>query len=105
MQIPQLLRVDILGYDLTGASVVEKTVEYRELYNLTQGLVVIEDIDIFAYCLDTNKMVNGECLVIVWDNNAGYENVEAENFISFLSIRLEEKKENWEEDEDWEDEE
>ncbi len=96
---------NILGYDLISASVVEKTKEYRELYNLTEGLVVIEDIDIFAYCLDTNKMVDGECPVVVWATQGGYGRTVEQTFLTFLFERLKEKKEIWEEDEDWEDEE
>lgn len=96
---------NILGYDLVSASVVEKTKEYRELYNLTEGLVVIEDIDIFAYCLDTNKMVDGECPVVVWATQGGYGRTVEQDFLTFLFERLKEKKEIWEEDEDWDDEE
>jgi hypothetical protein len=37
-------------------------------YNLSEGLAVIEDIDFFAYALETNKMnSNNECLVFIWD--------------------------------------
>ncbi|TWK50461.1 Antitoxin YobK [Bacillus paralicheniformis] len=97
--------VDILGYDFGGASVVEFTNEYRKHYNLTDGLVVIEDIDFFAYCLDTNKMENGECPVFIWDRENGYENVVASSFIEYFYDKLKRMKENWEEDEDWDDEE
>lgn len=97
--------VDILGYDFCGASVVEFTNEYRKHYNLTDGLVVIEDIDFFAYCLDTNKMENGECPVFIWDRENGYENVVASSFIEYFYDKLKRMKENWEEDEEWDDEE
>ncbi|MCY8008587.1 SMI1/KNR4 family protein [Bacillus haynesii] len=96
---------NILGYDLVSASVVEKTKEYRELYNLNEGLVVIEDIDIFAYCLDTNKMIDGECPVVVWATQGGYGRTVEQSFLTFLFERLKEKKEIWEEDEDWDGEE
>lgn len=43
----------ILGYDSHGAEVVEQTKEYRTFYNLIPGLVVIEYIDEFSYCLDS----------------------------------------------------
>ncbi len=59
----------IIGYDSEGAEVVEQTKEYRAFYNLIPGLVVIEYIDKFSYCLDTNRMVDGECLVILWDKH------------------------------------
>ncbi len=44
----------ILGYDSEGAEVVEQTKEYRTFYSLIPGLIVIEYIDEFSYCLDTN---------------------------------------------------
>ena len=83
---------NILGYDLVSSSVVEKTKEFRELYNLTEGLVVIEDIDIFAYCLDTNKMVDGECPVVVWATQGGYGRTVEQTFLTFFFERLKEKK-------------
>lgn len=45
----------ILGYDSHGAEVVEQTKEYRTFYKRIPGLVVIEYIDKYSYCLDTNK--------------------------------------------------
>ncbi|MDP9739369.1 UNVERIFIED_ORG: hypothetical protein QFZ59_001199 [Bacillus sp. B2I3] len=64
--------------------------------------MVIEDIDEFAYCLDTNKMINGECPVIMWDNQEGYGRKLAENFLDYFIDRLELAKEEWVEDEeDW----
>ncbi|MCD2369745.1 SMI1/KNR4 family protein [Bacillus sp. BS3(2021)] len=97
--------VEILGYDLEGAYVVEQTEDYRKYYNLPDGIVVIEYVDEFSYCLDTNKMEDGECPVIVWANDAGYGNVVAHNFLEFFMKDLKESKENWEEDEEWDDEE
>lgn len=41
----------LLGYDSHGAEVVEQTKEYRTFYKLIPGLVVIEYIDGFSYCL------------------------------------------------------
>ncbi|WP_404978179.1 SMI1/KNR4 family protein [Bacillus paralicheniformis] len=97
--------VEILGYDLEGAYVVEQTEDYRKCYNLPGGIVVIEYVDEFSYCLDTNKMEDGECPVIVWANNAGYGDVVANNFLEFFMEDLKESKENWEEDEEWDAEE
>ncbi|TKH15784.1 SMI1/KNR4 family protein [Peribacillus simplex] len=69
---------------------------------LIDGIVVIESVDEFAYCLDTNKMQNGECPVILWDNQEGYGFTAADNFLDYLIESLEEAKENWDEDEeDW----
>lgn len=92
----------ILGYDSHGAEVVEQTKEYRTFYNLIPSLVVIEYIDEFSYCLDTNKMVDGECPVVLWDNHGGYGYTAASNFLEFFLQRLEKGKQDLDEDEDWE---
>ncbi|MFD6440904.1 SMI1/KNR4 family protein, partial [Peribacillus sp. NPDC060186] len=84
------------------ASVIAATKDYQKYYGLIDGLVVIEDIDEFAYCLDTNKMKNGECPVITWDNQEGYGVTAADNFLEYLIESLKEAKENWDEvEEDW----
>jgi hypothetical protein len=94
--------VDIIGYGLTGPAVVDATKDYQKYYKLIDGIVVIESVDEFAYCLDTNKMQNGECPVILWDNQEGYGFTAADNFLDYLIESLEEAKENWDEDEeDW----
>ncbi|MGG0788777.1 SMI1/KNR4 family protein [Peribacillus simplex] len=94
--------IDIIGYDLVGASVVAATKDHQMYYGLIDGLVVIEDIDEFAYCLDTNKMKNGECPVITWDNQEGYGRMLADNFLDYFIERLELAKEELDEDEeDW----
>ncbi|MCR6598847.1 SMI1/KNR4 family protein [Bacillus halotolerans] len=95
--------VNILGHGKVSARVVTVTEEYRIHYDLSDGIVVIEYVDEFSYCLDTNKMENGECPVIVWANEAGHGDTVADNFLQFLMKELEEAKENWEEDEDWDD--
>ncbi|MGY3838376.1 SMI1/KNR4 family protein [Bacillus atrophaeus] len=95
--------VNILGHGKVSARVVSVTEDYRTHYDLWDGIVVIEDVDEFSYCLDTNKMENGECPVIVWANEAGYGDTVAANFLQFFFEELEEAKDNWEEDEEWED--
>ena len=87
---------------LVGPAVVDATKDHQKYYDLIDGLVVIEDIDEFAYCLDTNKMKNGECPVIMWDNHEGYGRTLADNFLDYFIERLELAKEDWDEDEeDW----
>ncbi|MFE4243468.1 SMI1/KNR4 family protein [Peribacillus butanolivorans] len=94
--------VEIIGYGLAGPAVVDTTKDYQEYYKLIDGIVVIENVGEFAYCLDTNKMQNGECPVILWDNQEGYGFTAADNFLDYLIESLEEAKENWDEDEeDW----
>ncbi|MFE4243459.1 SMI1/KNR4 family protein [Peribacillus butanolivorans] len=92
--------VEIIGYGLAGPAVVDTTKDYQEYYKLIDGIVVIENVGEFAYCLDTNKMQNGECPVILWDNQEGYGFTAADNFLDYLIESLEEAKENWDE-EDW----
>lgn len=98
-----LFGVLVLGYNFDHASVVDRTKEYREHYGLTDGLVVIEDVDFFAYCLDTNKMKEGECPVVEWDRVIGYQDIVAESFIEFFYDKIQEAKDDLEEDEDWDD--
>ncbi len=90
----------VLGYNFDHASVADKTKVYKQHYGLADGLVVIEDVDFFAYCLDTNKMKDGECLVVEWDRIIGYQDITAESFIEFFYNKIQEAKENWEEDKD-----
>ncbi|MFC7393062.1 SMI1/KNR4 family protein [Scopulibacillus cellulosilyticus] len=97
-----LYGVDILGVEklienLNEAWVIETTKEYREL-GLDKELIVIEDIDIVLYCLDTSQLQNGECPVVSWDQLEGYDMIEAENFYDFLFERLSSGKEAWEEE-------
>ncbi|WP_026679441.1 SMI1/KNR4 family protein [Fictibacillus gelatini] len=99
--------VDILGLGKVGPpQVVSVTYDYRKYYGLIDGIIVIEYIDEFSYCLDTNKMKDGECPVILWDNLEGYGRTVADNFLDFFLENLKESKENWEDDEeDWDDDE
>ncbi|APH35867.1 SMI1/KNR4 family protein [Bacillus velezensis] len=98
-----LFGVLVLGYNFDHASVTDKTKEYKQHYGLADGLVVIEDVDFFAYCLDTNKMKDGECPVVEWDRIIGYQDIVAESFIEFFYNKIQEAKDDWEEDEDWDD--
>jgi len=94
-----LYGVDILGVAKSNiATVVIETESYRDL-GMSENLIVIEDIDEYAYCLDTSKMVNNECPVIAWNKQGGLDDYNtAENFYEFLSQRLLDAKEAWEED-------
>ncbi|MBL5783667.1 hypothetical protein B5V88_17500 [Heyndrickxia sporothermodurans] len=94
-----LYGVDILGVARSNiATVVMETERYREL-GMNENLVVIEDVDEYAYCLDTSNMENNECPVIAWNKQGGLDDYNtAENFYEFLSQRLLDAKEAWEED-------
>ncbi|NTU25507.1 type II toxin-antitoxin system antitoxin YobK [Bacillus tequilensis] len=98
-----LFGVLVLGYNFDHVSVVNRTNEYKENYGLIDGLVVIEDVDYFAYCLDTNKMKDGECPLVEWDRVIGYQDTVADSFIEFFYNKIQEAKDDWDEDEDWED--
>ncbi|MBD8037377.1 SMI1/KNR4 family protein [Solibacillus sp. A46] len=95
-----LYGVDILGVAKSNiATVVIETKRYRDL-GMSENLVVIEDIDEYAYCLDTSNVENNnECPVIAWNKQGGLDDYNsAENFYEFLSQRLFDAKEAWEED-------
>ncbi|MCA0972229.1 SMI1/KNR4 family protein [Halobacillus litoralis] len=71
---------------------------YRGL-GMSENLIVIEDIDEYAYCLDTSSMKNNECPIIAWNKQGGLDDYNtAENFYEFLSQRLLRAKEAWKED-------
>ncbi|PLR86564.1 SMI1/KNR4 family protein [Bacillus canaveralius] len=78
-------------------SVISNTERFRKL-GLPEEYVVIENCEEFVYCLDTSFISNNECPIISWDRVAGYSGKRANNFHEFLSNRLLEAKENWEED-------
>ncbi|WCN36407.1 SMI1/KNR4 family protein [Aneurinibacillus uraniidurans] len=93
-----LFGVDILGCGKSSIpSVVSNTERLRNL-GLSPEYIVIENCEEFFYCLDTGDLLNGECPVISWDRVAGFSGKRADNFYDFLSSRLSEAKENWDED-------
>lgn len=91
--------VDILGVGKSNRPrVVVQTKSYRDI-GMDNNLVVIEDAGEYAYCLHTSKIEKGECPVIVWNLNGGLDDYNrAMNFYEFLSQRLLDAKEAWEED-------
>lgn len=93
-----LFGVDILGIAKSNiAPIINETKVYRKL-GLDSGLVVIENMDEYAYCLNTKQMKDNECPVIAWDKQGGIDNFnEANNFYEFLWNRLNEAKKSWEE--------
>lgn len=94
-----LFGVDILGVGKSNRTlVVDDTRRYRGL-GLDKDLVVIEDAREYVYCLYTSKMDNKECPVIAWNRPDGLDDYNtAKNFNEFLSQRLLDAKEAWEED-------
>lgn len=96
-----LCGVDILGVGKAAIpSVVSQTRRLRNL-GLPVTYVVIEDCGEFCYCLDTATIRDNECPVIAWDRAAGFNGQRADDFCAFLSERLSNAQENWDdEDED-----
>ncbi|XIH35263.1 hypothetical protein C1N70_24380 [Cytobacillus firmus] len=94
-----LFGVDILGVAKSNrAPVVVNTKRYRDL-GMDKDLVVIEDAGEYAYCLYISEMENNECPVIAWNRPGGLDDYNtAKNFYEFLSQRLLDAKEAWEED-------
>ncbi|WP_213421202.1 SMI1/KNR4 family protein [Bhargavaea massiliensis] len=94
-----LFGVAILGVAKSNiATVVNATKSYREI-GMNNALVVIEDIGEYAYCLDTSRMKHDECPVIAWNRQGGPDDYDiAETFYEFMSERLLDAKEAWEED-------
>ncbi|WP_099363571.1 SMI1/KNR4 family protein [Fredinandcohnia onubensis] len=94
-----LFGVDILGVAKSNrVPVVINTNRYRDL-GLEKDLVVIENAGEYVYCLNTSKMEKNECPVIAWNRQGGLDDYNtAQNFYEFLSQRLLDAKEAWEED-------
>lgn len=94
-----LFGVDILGVAKSNiATVVIDTMRYWDL-GLEKDLVVIENAGEYVYCLNTSKMEKNECPVIAWNRQDGLDDYNtALNFYEFLSQRLLDAKEAWEED-------
>jgi hypothetical protein len=87
--------VVILGSSKVGKpSVVRVTERYRRL-GLPRSVVVIQDCDEFAYCLDTSKLENGSCPVVSWTFGGRFDSHESNSFFEFLYQSLIEAKENW----------
>jgi hypothetical protein len=87
--------VDILGYGRSeNPRVVLMTERYRTM-GVPPAIVVVEHCDEFGYCLDTSKMVNGECPVVSYSLNGSFLNQEATDFLEFFQSRLSEAKVNW----------
>ncbi|WP_339218452.1 SMI1/KNR4 family protein [Paenibacillus sp. FSL H8-0332] len=89
--------VDILGQGKSSPTVVTRTEKLRN-FGLPHDYIVIEDCDEFFYCLDTTDTSIGECSVISWDRTSGFNGKRADNFYEFMIQRLNDAKENWEED-------
>lgn len=88
--------VEILGMAPTGVPpVVEYTLDFRET-GMPDSWVVICSCDEWVYCLVTDKMVNGECPVIDWDNYTGDSFQYFDNFYLFLINELESAIKDWE---------
>lgn len=92
-----LFGVDILGVAKSNRSpVVDNTKRLRDL-GLEKDLVVIENSGEYVYCLYTSKMQNNECPVIAWNRPGGLDDDStANNFYEFLSQRLLDAQEAWE---------
>ena len=90
--------VNILGVAKSNrAPVVVNTKNYN--LGLDRDLVVIENAGEYVYCLHTKKMRNNECPVIAWNRQGALDEYNtANNFYEFLSQRLMDAKEAWEED-------
>jgi len=93
-----LFGVDILGCGKSATlSVITNTERFRKIGLPTQ-YVVVENCEEFVYCLDTENLIDAECVVVSWDRTDGYSDKRAENFHEFLTNRLLDAKENWDED-------
>ncbi|NPC93608.1 SMI1/KNR4 family protein [Bacillus sp. WMMC1349] len=86
--------VDVLGVEKDGyASVVDETERFRR-FGLPKKYLVIENVDEFVYCLDTEDGHN----VIRWDDTSKKEVKRFDSFNEYLKDSFQEAIDNWEED-------
>lgn len=80
--------VEIIGGGLAQVpSCVESTKDWRQ-YGLPNKLVIVEDNGEWQYCLNTEKMKDGECPVVDWEQGAGIGEKKYSNFYEFLIQRF-----------------
>lgn len=78
----------ILGVALDKSLVcVEATKELRK-YGLPKYLVVIENLEEYVCCLDTSKLIKGECPVVEWDQLGGIGDEYSDNLFIYLYERF-----------------
>jgi hypothetical protein len=83
--------VEIFGVGLNNVlPCVEITNDYRRV-GLPKQYVVIQNVDEWIYCLDTETMTNGECPVVDWDRQAGTGRHKYDNFFLFLYEKFEQE--------------
>lgn len=90
--------IDIIGIGPKSVEppVVQLTKDYRKI-GMPNSLVAIYNADEWVYCLETNKMVNGECPVIDWDFR-GESFRHYDNFYLFLIDKLESALDDYEDE-------
>lgn len=86
--------LEINGNGLANVpSCVSASLNWRE-FGLPEYLLVIEDSGSdFIFCLDTSRMVNGECPVVDWEQGLGVGKIYYETFLDYFKARLEESLE------------
>lgn len=93
----------VFGQEILGCgksevpSVVQQTKRFRRL-GLPEQYVVIQNCDEWIHCLDTNEIVNNECPVISWNRINGVDDIQANNFFSFILNAFEEAREDWDDE-------
>ncbi|OYD09070.1 SMI1/KNR4 family protein [Paludifilum halophilum] len=76
--------IEVFGVERNGNhSVTEETLFYRQ-FNLPKSYVVIEDAGEWVYCLVTDKLQDGECPVVDWDQLGGTGIMKYENFYEYI---------------------
>lgn len=70
-------------------SCVRETLSLRN-EGLPESLVVVESCDEWLYCLDTSRMINGECPIVDWAKGEGVGKQIYSNFYDYLERRLSE---------------
>lgn len=76
--------VEILGVGKPTVPYCVRTTERYRRYGLPRSFVVIENVDEWQYCLETEQMQDGECPVTDWDMRGAVGLHKRDNFYKFV---------------------
>lgn len=88
-----IVGVEIFGVAKNNVLTCVKRTLFLRRFNLPSQYVAIENCDEYDYCLDTRKLIDGECPIISW-SRTGSVRLESNNFYEFVIMRFKTSLEN-----------
>lgn len=86
--------VFIEGVGLNNSMQVVKITKSLRGYGLPKNLIVIENLDEYVYCLDTDEIDINECPIVDWNQAFGKGNEQYINLYEYLYERFSDAIEN-----------